>query len=201
MPQRFSLSAEVILSYCFQLVKNFFKKFFQDFKKFAKRGNVVDMAVGVIIGSAFTAIVNSLVKDILMPLIVWLFPVQDLSNLCIVLRPESVEGAGDALTWNYGNFIMAVINFLIVAFVLFIVLRSIMNARGFVADKYPFIDKKEEKQLRKEGKTKEEMKAINDERKAAKEKEEALKKAQEEAESEKGLLKRAVELLEQIEKK
>ena len=98
------------------------KKFFQDFKKFATRGNVVDMAVGVIIGSAFTAIVNSLVKDILMPLIVWLFPVQDLSNLCIVLRPESVEGAGDALTWNYGNFIMAVINFLIVAFVLFIVL-------------------------------------------------------------------------------
>lgn len=177
------------------------KKFFQDFKKFATRGNVVDMAVGVIIGSAFTAIVNSLVKDILMPLIVWLFPVQDLSNLCIVLRPESVEGAGDALTWNYGNFIMAVINFLIVAFVLFIVIRSIMNARGFVADKYPFIDKKEEKQLRKEGKTKEEMKAINDERKAAKEKEEALKKAQEEAESEKGLLKRAVELLEQIEKK
>lgn len=177
------------------------KKFFQDFKKFATRGNVVDMAVGVIIGSAFTAIVNSLVKDILMPLIVWLFPVQDLSNLCIVLRPESVEGAGDALIWNYGNFIMAVINFLIVAFVLFIVLRSIMNARGFVADKYPFIDKKEEKQLRKEGKTKEEMKAINDERKAAKEKEEALKKAQEEAESEKGLLKRAVELLEQIEKK
>ena len=69
------------------------KKFFQDFKKFATRGNVVDMAVGVIIGSAFTAIVNSLVKDILMPLIVWLFPVQDLSNLCIVLRPESVEGA------------------------------------------------------------------------------------------------------------
>lgn len=67
------------------------KKFFQDFKKFATRGNVVDMAVGVIIGSAFTAIVNSLVKDILMPLIVWLFPVQDLSNLCIVLRPESVE--------------------------------------------------------------------------------------------------------------
>lgn len=52
------------------------KKFFQDFKKFATRGNVVDMAVGVIIGSAFTAIVNSLVKDILMPLIVWLFPVQ-----------------------------------------------------------------------------------------------------------------------------
>ena len=99
------------------------KKFFQDFKKFATRGNVVDMAVGVIIGSAFTAIVNSLVKDILMPLIVWLFPVQDLSNLCIVLRPESVEGAGDALTWNYGNFIMAVINFLIVAFVLFIALR------------------------------------------------------------------------------
>ena len=134
------------------------KKFFQDFKKFATRGNVVDMAVGVIIGSAFTAIVNSLVKDILMPLIVWLFPVQDLSNLCIVLRPESVEGAGDALTWNYGNFIMAVINFLIVAFVLFIVLRSLMNARGFVADKYPFIDKKEEKQTTEQNQVVEESK-------------------------------------------
>ena len=71
----------------------------------------------------------------------------------------------------------------------------------FVIVSFFKIDKKEEKQLRKEGKTKEEMKAINDERKAAKEKEEALKKAQEEAESEKGLLKRAVELLEQIEKK
>lgn len=91
------------------------KKFFEEFKAFAMRGNVLDMAVGVVIGSAFTAIVNSLVDDIINPFI-GLFFNADFSDVVIALGGSSIK---------IGSFINAIINFLIVAFVLFVVIKTI----------------------------------------------------------------------------
>lgn len=174
------------------------KKFFTDFKKFITKGNVMDLAVAVIIGAAFSAIVTSLVNDIIMPLIVWIFPVQDLSSLSIVLR-AATEAGGDALVWHYGNFIQAIINFVIVALIVFIMLKAVMGAKGIITPKYgKSITKKEYKKYRKEGKTKEEIAQIDKELTAIKEAEEAKKKAEAAANSTEGLLKQIVEELEEI---
>ena len=101
-----------------------------EFKNFAMRGNVVDLAVGVVIGAAFTAIINSLVKDILTPPLGWVTGGIDFTNFFFVLKgghfatlPEA-QKAG-AITVNYGVFLNAVISFLVVAFVLFLLLRQI----------------------------------------------------------------------------
>lgn len=96
------------------------KAFIKEFKEFISRGNVMDMAVGIIIGGAFTAIVNSLVNDILMPLLSILTGGMDFSSLSIVL------GVGEnAATLNYGLFIGAVINFLLIALVIFWLIKAI----------------------------------------------------------------------------
>ena len=109
------------------------KKFFTDFKNFIARGNVLDMAVAVVVGSAFTAIVNSLVNDIIMPLIAWAIGGAAFSDLCVVLKPEVLDEAGNvietAVTWNYGNFIQLIINFLIIAFCMFLVIKLFMAAK------------------------------------------------------------------------
>lgn len=99
------------------------KKFFSEFKTFISRGNVVDMAVGIIIGSAFTAIVTSLVNDIITPLIAKLIGGINFENLKIVLT----EAAGDVeeTAVYYGVFIQKIIDFLIVAFVIFLVVKGI----------------------------------------------------------------------------
>lgn len=96
------------------------KAFIKEFKEFISRGNVMDMAVGVIIGGAFTAIVNSLVNDVVMPLLSLLTGGFDFAALCIVLG----EGE-DAATLNYGSFISAVINFILIAMVIFFVIKGI----------------------------------------------------------------------------
>lgn len=94
-------------------------KFFEEFKKFILRGNVMDMAVGVIVGGAFTAIVTSLNADILTP-ILGLFGGTDFSYLYVTL------GSGEnAPVLHYGNFITAIINFLITALVIFILLKVV----------------------------------------------------------------------------
>ena len=96
------------------------KKFMEEFKKFISRGNVMDMAVGVIIGGAFTSIVNSLVNDVMMPVLSLITGGLDFSSLCIVL------GEGEnAATLNYGAFIAAVINFLLIALVVFLMVKTI----------------------------------------------------------------------------
>ena len=95
------------------------KGLIEEFKKFIMRGNVMDMAVGVIVGGAFTAIVTSLNQDILTP-ILGMFGGIDFSNLSVTLG--SKEGAP---VLAYGNFITAVINFLITAFVIFILIKGI----------------------------------------------------------------------------
>ena len=102
---------------------------FEEFKKFAMRGNVVDLAVGVVIGVAFGAIVSSLVKDIIMPPIGYAMGGLDFSNFFFTLKgpilPTLAEAQkAGAVTINYGIFINAVINFLIVAFVLFLVVKQ-----------------------------------------------------------------------------
>ena len=99
--------------------------FWKDFKAFISRGNIVDLAVAVVVGAAFTAIVNSLVNDIIKPLITLLFGGEDMSDLVVVLRtivdPDTNEIV-DTITLNYGNLIMAILTFLIDAFVIFTVL-------------------------------------------------------------------------------
>ena len=99
----------------------------KEFKEFISRGNVVDMAVGVVVGGAFTAIVTSLVNDIIMPVIGLIMGGINFSNLKFVIRPAEGDLAEAAIT--YGNFIQAVVNFLLVAFVIFMVVRAINKMR------------------------------------------------------------------------
>ena len=102
-----------------------------EFKKFAMRGNVVDLAVGVIIGASFTGIVNSLVTDVIMPPIGLALGGVDFANFFVVLKGDhaldtlAAAKAAKAETLNYGLFINACINFLIVAFALFMLLRQL----------------------------------------------------------------------------
>lgn len=103
----------------------------QEFKKFAMRGNVVDLAIGVIIGVAFGKIVDSLVNDIIMPIIGRVFGGLDFTNNFIGLTPAASEASTyDAAkkagaTLGYGTFITVTVNFIIIAFVLFLVIRGI----------------------------------------------------------------------------
>ena len=104
---------------------------FQEFKKFAMRGNAIDLAVGVVIGAAFSAIINSLVKDLINPPLGLLIGGIDFANFFIVLKGagpyptlKAAQDAG-AVVLTYGLFVNAVINFLIVAAVLFVILRQI----------------------------------------------------------------------------
>jgi len=99
------------------------KGLISEFKAFISRGNVIDLAVGVIIGGAFTSIVNSLVKDIVMPVIGMLFGGIDFTNLKYVITPAEGDVAEAAI--YYGNFIQNVVNFLLVAFVIFMVVKFI----------------------------------------------------------------------------
>ena len=103
---------------------------FEEFKKFAMRGNVIDLAVGVIIGASFTGIVTSLVNDVIMPPIGLALGGVDFSNFFVVLKGDravdtlAAAKAAKDVTINYGLFVNAVINFLIVAFVLFLLIRQ-----------------------------------------------------------------------------
>ena len=94
------------------------KGFLAEFKEFISRGNVVDMAVGVVVGSAFTGIVNSLVKDVMMPAIGFLIGGVDFADLKIVLAPAVGETPEVAVL--YGTFLNQIVNFLILAFVVFV---------------------------------------------------------------------------------
>jgi large conductance mechanosensitive channel len=110
---------------------------FNEFKQFIARGNVMDLAVGIIIGAAFTAIVNSLVQDLINPLIGLFTGGIDFSNLFFPLSTESypsvaaAEAAGVAV-FRYGSFITAVINFLIIAWVVFLLVKGMNKLRASV---------------------------------------------------------------------
>lgn len=114
--------------------------FFKEFKEFISKGNVMNLAVGIIIGGAFTAIVNSLVDDIINPLLGLLVNV-DFSDLVI-----SVGGT----TFKYGSFIMAIINFLLVAFVLFLIIKTVTKMETAAKSIIPSGEQKEEAPTEKE---------------------------------------------------
>ena len=102
----------------------------KEFRDFAMRGNVIDLAIGIIIGAAFTSVVNSLVKDIIMPPIGYIMNGIDFSNFFVVLKGDdypSLKAAQDAgaVSVNYGVFINAIINFLIVAFAVFLLVKQV----------------------------------------------------------------------------
>ena len=103
------------------------KGFMKEFKEFISKGNVIDMAVGIIIGSAFTAIVKSLVSDIIMPLIGLITGGTGFENLKVVLTPAS-EGVEEVAV-RYGSFIQQVVDFLIVAFVIFSIIKAMNSFR------------------------------------------------------------------------
>lgn len=109
------------------------KKLAQEFKEFIMRGNVLDMAVGVIIATAFGAITSALINNILMPFIAWIFGAQDMSALNVTLRPEVLDESGEvvqeALVLGFGTFIGAIINFLLVALVVFAIVKAFNKAR------------------------------------------------------------------------
>ncbi len=120
----------------------------KEFKEFAMKGNMLDMAVGIVIGAAFSAIVSSMVDDIIMPPIGLLLGNVDFSQLFVVLKSGNPAGPyptiaaaqdAGAVTWNVGLFINAVIKFLIVALALFIVVKAINRLRraGEEAEKAP----------------------------------------------------------------
>lgn len=103
--------------------------FVQEFKEFAMKGNVVDLAVGVIIGAAFGKIISALVDKILMPAIGMAVGGVDFSNLKIVLAEAAADGKGEVAI-GYGHFIQTVVDFLIVAFCLFIVIKAMNVAKA-----------------------------------------------------------------------
>ena len=167
------------------------KKFFSEFKAFITRGNVLDMAVGVIVGGAFTAIVNAMSNNILRPLINWILALvlgQDsLSGIYTFLVTSYADGAIDlanSIYIDWGAFINAIINFLLIALVLFTIVR-IMNrisAKRTEIEKDVLLKKEAVKKYRKEGlKRKEAIARYKADLKAAEEKAAAEAKAAEEA--------------------
>ena len=178
-------------------------KFWKDFKAFISKGNIIDLAVAVVIGTAFNQIVTSLVNDIIMPLITWALGAESLADLSVVLQRDA-EGVA-TLTWNYGNFIQAIINFLIIALTIFVVLRIMMKSAQLfkeTTNKFKMSTKDEKKILKEKGvdlKDKRAVRVALNELHAEQEKE---KKAKEEADKEEkyrnsteGLLKEIRDLL------
>ena len=158
------------------------KGFFKEFKAFIMRGNVVDMAVGVIIGGAFSAIVTALTNQILMPVINWLLAVitggKGLENIYTYLHQATmVDEAGktvidlaNSIYIDWGAFITAIINFLLIALVLFRIVRLINHLHEGASEakaKYAPLTKEEVKQLRREGKDRPEILKIAADKRAA----------------------------------
>lgn len=178
------------------------KKFFKDFKKFISRGNIVDMAVGVIVASAFTAIVTALTNKIIMPFINWLLSLggAGLSSAYTFLKTvyttdptsgEQVIDLANSIYIDWGAFITAILNFLIIAFVLFLFLKIAMKSSAMFKDARnkvkPKLTKEDKIALKEKGislKDKEAVATYLEEKNAALEQakleEEAKKKAEEE---------------------
>ena len=101
------------------------KKFFNEFKTFAMRGNVLDMAIGVVIGAAFGKITTSVVNDIIMPLIGLIIGGIDLTQWNILLNSAAVEAGADPVTLGIGNLLAVILDFIIVAFAMFLLVKGI----------------------------------------------------------------------------
>ncbi len=151
------------------------KKFFGEFKKFITRGNVLDMAVGVIVGGAFTGIVNGLSNNVLKPLINYLLSLvlgkEGLSGAITMLSPSYVDGVLDlasSIYIDWGAFISAIINFLLIAFVLFVIVKTMNSINEGIKERNKEIKElysKEMIELRMQGKSRKEIKKILADRK------------------------------------
>ena len=118
----------------------FLKRNLDEFKTFAMRGNVIDMAVGIIIGAAFGKVVDSMVKDIIMPPMGWLMGKADFSNLYLTLPVNGISGmhypsleaaqAAGAVTINYGLFINSLISFILVAIAVFLLIKAVNKIKS-----------------------------------------------------------------------
>lgn len=174
------------------------KKFFEEFKKFIMRGNVVDMAVGVIVGSSFTAVVNGMSNFILKPIINWLLALilgaDSLSGVVTMLKPAydatGVIDLANSIYIDWGSFINAVINFFLVALVLFTIVKLINKLRDMQKDldehmKKNDLTKEDKKILKSRGIKLRDKKAVqaylDEKEKAAADKAAAEKAAAEEA--------------------
>ncbi|MDD6995850.1 MAG: large conductance mechanosensitive channel protein MscL [Candidatus Borkfalkiaceae bacterium] len=200
------------------------KRFFEEFGKFITRGNVLDLAVGVIVGSAFTGIVNALSNNILKPIINWLLALilgeDSLTGIFTYLKKVETDGAIDltkSIYIDWGAFINAAINFLLIAFVLFCIVKTInkvIEARDKMISDFDLPKKKKIAEYRKSGLTKREAIArCEAERKAAEEQKKAEEEAAKQAEAERKaeeerkasqntrLLEKIVELLEENKQK
>ncbi len=186
------------------------KKFFSEFKEFISRGNVMDLAIGVIIGGAFSAIITALTNNILMPIINWvllqLTGGEGLNEIFTFLdkqfvldeagNPTNVIDLANSIYIDWGAFITAIINFILIALVLFLIIKAIMQLKGIGKNKYgETITKDEYKKMIKEGKTKEEIAKIDSERVAQKKAEEEAKAAEAAANTTEALLKDIRDLL------
>ena len=110
------------------------KKFMEEFKTFIARGNVMDMAIGVIIGGAFGAITSALVANVITPLLAWIFGTPNTDALNITLRAADEAAGTEAIVLGLGTFVGAIINFLVIALVLFSVIKA-MNKAHELAEK------------------------------------------------------------------
>ena len=108
------------------------KKFAEEFKTFIMRGNVLDMAIGVIVATAFGKITTSLINDILMPFISWIFGTRDMSALNLLVRPETLDAEGNvvqaAITIGFGTLVATIIDFILIAFVVFLIMKAAYKA-------------------------------------------------------------------------
>jgi len=154
------------------------KAFFEEFKKFISRGNVVDMAIGVIVASAFTAIVTALTNKIIMPCINWLLSLggtNGLESAYTFLKKvyttnadgSQVVDLSKSIYIDWGAFLTAILNFFIIAFILFLILKAFNAASKFTKEmneKIVTLSKKEIKKLKKQGLTEEEIKKVEEQK-------------------------------------
>ncbi len=115
------------------------KKLFKEFREFIARGNVIDMAIGVIIAGAFGKITTSLVNDVFMPFISWIFGTRDMTALNIIVRPELLDETGavvqQAITIGFGTLVATIIDFLLIGLVVFMVVKAINTAKKLAEKK------------------------------------------------------------------
>ena len=109
------------------------KKMLGEFKTFIARGNVIDMAVGVIVAGAFGKITTSLINDLFMPFISWIFGTRDMTALNLVVREAIMDGetvVQEAITIGFGTFVAAILDFLLIALVVFLMVKAINTAKA-----------------------------------------------------------------------
>ena len=114
------------------------KKFAEEFRTFILRGNVLDMAIGVVIGGAFGKITSSLVNDLLMPFISWICGTRDMTALNLIVRPEIIENetvVQEAIVIGFGTFLATIIDFLLIALVIFFIVKLSNKAHSMMEKK------------------------------------------------------------------